>query len=256
PVNLLMASGIFFAIAPGIAKYSNVILRSAIVLLLLFAIILVNLEVPMQWEFMSPLQSLGDFKKMISFFLFNGYYSVLPWIIFFLAGLVHGRGNIRPNGFFPPSSLLGLGLVAMSFIVQQFFLGLYDNIDPIPTYGSIAFRLKLYFPAFVFFATGVCIMLLNLLTFFFSRYELPRYQKTIQNISSSKYSVYFFMMLFCFIISSGFNTVLLSQESMLILFTLGLTLLSVWVTLLWKKRLNPKAPVEWLVKYVSGSTKN
>jgi hypothetical protein len=255
PMNVFIASGLFYLCAPIFAQWNNVILRTLGVLSALLTIVLLNVDVTASVTFEGLNLSGAGFTDFFGFIFFNGYFSFLPWFTFFVAGMLFGRSSLHPRGYMPPISLAMVVGIGVSFLVEKFCVEIYGVRDQlnelsIPFIGS-----KLYLPAQLIFALCGCVLIVNLLLHAF-RGDQPRVRvKALQDFSSSKYSVFFFHLFFSFLLLTISTGVFFSKKSVLLISCLILIAASLFVVNVWKRKLSSNAPVEWIIKRISGSTK-
>ncbi|MBL0316454.1 MAG: DUF418 domain-containing protein [Flavobacteriales bacterium] len=191
----------------------------------------------------------------MGFILFNGYYSVLPWFTFFFAGLLLGRTEIRPRGILPPSSLLGIALIVISFVVNRYSKKLDNDVVLIQRFDFFLLNIRLLFPAFCVFGIGVSIVLTNTMMYAFRKLENRKLLKSIQTISSMKYSLFFFHTLIGLITMSATNLQFFTRKIVLISYVILATFLTFYLIFVWRKRVSEQGPMEWLIKRISGSAK-
>ncbi len=255
PLNVFIASGVFYLLAPIFAQWNNLILRTLGIASALLSVVMLNIDVAASVTFEGLKLNGAGFSELLGFLFFNGYYSVLPWFTFFIAGMLFGRSSLRPRGFFPPMNIAMVLGLALSFLVEKYCAEIYGvkdalNIVNIPVLGN-----KFYLPAYFIFALCIIILIMNLLLHGF-RGEQPRGRvKFLQNFSSSKYSVLFFHLFFTYLLISISTGVMFRERLMLITTSLFFILLSLILVNVWKNKLSSNAPIEWIIKRISGSTK-
>ncbi len=254
-LNLLLACGIFYLLAPVVAEWNNIILRTLCIASALMTVVLINFDLPASVTTFSVKLSGADGKDLLAFLMFNGYFSVLPWITFFLAGMLYGRSEMRPRGLYPISSIVCVVAMALAFFVEEYCKTLYGMRDSVDTISVFPFSFKFYLPAFLIFSIASCILFLNVLLYVF-RKDIPlKFEQFVQSFSSSKYSIYFFASFLGFIILNSSNTVAFRDKFVIFFTAITVIVLSIVLTAQWKKRLTQNAPVEWLIKRISGSAK-
>ena len=256
PINLFFITGFVYMLAPTITEWNNILLRILAIFILLVSMVFLNLEIPATVDIKTlALQGTG-WQQLVAFFIFNGYYSILPWSIFFILGLLHGRTDLRPKGILPPSSLLGLILMVGSLILEAYCAVVY-SFDHNKTGVMLPIlSLKMYMPSFLMFTAGMLVVFFNLANYSLRKVKNLKFIKWIQSNSASKYNTYFVIMLIGSLLNIIFNDVLFSRTWVIILLSLGLTLGSLYLTAFWKRKFTGKTPMEWLVKRIAGSTKN
>lgn len=255
PLNVLFASGIFYILAPLFANWNNIILRTLALAVSICAILMVNLDVATNVTFSNlDLQGLR-FSNLFSFFFFNSYYSILPWISFFLFGMLYGRNDLRMKGILPPSSLFALFTIGMAFIVQYYSSAFYTEGDKTEYLHIFPFNVKLYMPSFIIFGLGAITLILNVLIYVFRREMDKLIVRRIQGISGAKYSVVFFHLLISTIILSITNEIAFRSKWSILALSTATVALSIFITFIWKNKISDTTPIEWLIKRLSSSTK-
>jgi predicted acyltransferase len=195
------------------------------------------------------------FSNLFSFFFFNSYYSILPWICFFLFGMLYGRNDLRLKGILPPSSLFSIFIIGVAFFVQYYSAAFYTEGDKTEYLHIFPFNVRLYMPSFIIFGLGATTLLLNTLIYVFRRDLDKQIVRRIQGISGSKYSVVFFHLIFSVIILSITNVIAFRSKWSILVLAMGTVSLSIFVTLLWKNKISDTTPVEWFIKRLSSSSK-
>ncbi len=255
PLNLLFASGIFYILAPLFANWNNVILRTLGLAVAMSAILMINFDVDTNVIFSGlDLSGLG-FSSLFSFFFFNSYYSILPWICFFIFGMLYGRNDLRLKGMFPPASILAIGTILLSIFVQKNSHGWFAEGDKTEYLHVFPFNVKFYMPSFIIFCLGAITLLMNTLIYVFRRDLDRQVVKKIQSISGSKYSIIFFHLLFSVIVISITNEITFRNKWVIFLLAAGSVGISLAITLVWKNKISETAPIEWLIKRLSSSSK-
>lgn len=255
PLNILFASGIFYILAPLFANWNNMILRTLSLAVAMCAILMVNLDVDTNVSFSGLDLSGLRFSNLFSFIFFNSYYSILPWICFFLFGMLYGRNDLRLKGLFPPSSILAIGIIILSLFVQKYSHAFYTEGDKTEYLHIFPFNVKFYMPSFIIYCLGAITLLMNTLIYVFRRDLDRKLVKRIQSVSGAKYSVVFFHLLISVIIMSITNEIAFRNKWIIFLLALGTVVSSLVITLTWKNKISDTTPIEWLIKRLSSSTK-
>ncbi|MBX7052479.1 MAG: hypothetical protein K1X54_10635 [Flavobacteriales bacterium] len=255
PMNIFIASGLMYIAAPFVAQWNNVVLRLFTLMSVLLGIVLLYVDVPTYSSYNPPTLGGGEIYNVLGFLLFNGYYSILPWFTFFFAGLLFGRTEIRPRGILPPSSLLGIGLILLSFVVNRYSKKLDNDVVLIQRFDFFLLNIRLLFPAFCVYGIGISIVLTNTLMYVFRKLENRNWLKFIQTISSMKYSLFFFHTVIGLITLSATNLQFFSRKIVLLAYVVLASFLSFYLIFTWRKRVSEQGPMEWLIKRISGSAK-
>lgn len=255
PLNIFIASGIFYLLAPAFAQWNNLILRTLAVVTAMLAIVLLNLDIESNVRFSGLKLNGAGFSHFFSFLFFNGYYSVLPWITFFIAGMLFGRSSLRPRGWIPPASIAVCFGMLIAYFVEKYCIGLYGVKDVMNKLNFPLFGIKFYLPAFYIFAVCGIILLMNVLLYAFRKEMNRKLTKLLQSFSSSKYSIFFFLYFFGWIILNISNTIAFHNNKVIIIVAIFVIILSLSLTHFWKNKLSSTAPIEWIIKRLSGSAK-
>jgi hypothetical protein len=255
PMNIFIASGMMFLIVPFVAQWNTILLRILTLLIIVFGVSLLFLDVPTHTVYSLPSIGGGEIYNGMGFLFFNGYYSLLPWGVFFMAGLIFGRSEIRPRGILPPSSLVGIALIAFSLLINRYAKALDTDALLLKRSDLFFVNIRLLFPAFCLYGIGVSIFLLNLFIFMFRKLQSATLLKFFQTISSMKYSVILFYSLIGFITISATNVEFFSKRAILLVYVILATTLTFYLPFLWRKKLTEQGPMEYLIKRISGSAK-
>jgi len=255
PMNIFIASGMMFLIVPFIAQWNTIILRVLTLLIIVFGVTLLFLDVPTHTVYTLPSLGGGEIYNGMGFLFFNGYYSLLPWAVFFVAGLIFGRTEIRPRGVLPPSSIIGIVLIGFSFLVNRYAKVLDTDALFLRRSDLFFMNIRLLFPAFCLYGMGVSIVVLNLFIFTFRKLQSTTLLKFFQTISSMKYSVILFYTLIGFITISATNVAFFSKRGILVVYVILATTLTFYLPFLWRKKVTEQGPMEYFIKRISGSAK-
>jgi hypothetical protein len=255
PMNIFIASGMMFLIVPFVAQWNTIILRIVTLLIIVFGVTLLFLDVPTHTVYSFPSLGGGEIYNGLGFLFFNGYYSLLPWAVFFTSGLIFGRSEIRPRGVLPPSSLLGLALIASAFVIHKYAKVLDTDALVLRRSDLFFMNIRLLFPAFCLYGIGFSIVLLNLFIFTFRKLQSATLLKFFQTVSSMKYSVVLFYTLIGFITISATNVEFFSKRIILFFYVILSTALTFYLPFLWRKKVTEQGPMEFVIKRISGSAK-
>ncbi len=255
PMNIFIASGLFYLMAPLFAQWNNLILRSLGVVSAILSVVMLNVDVAAAVTFEGLNFNGVSFKDLLSFIFFNGYYSILPWFTFFIGGMLFGRGSHRPRGYFPPINLAMVVGIGLAFLVEDYCSNIYTlknelNILQIPILGA-----KFFLPSFLIFSLCLITLLLNILLHLFRDEQSRTMVKALHSFASSKYSLFFFHLFFSFLLISISTGIMFRDRVIITVTTLVIMFLSFILVRVWKNKLSNTTPIEWLIKRISGSTK-
>ncbi len=256
-VNIFVCCGIFYMLAPQIVKYSTSILGVFAILLGLMSIALINLGVPTFVHFSTIELSGSGPKEFIGFFLFNGYFSVLPWAVFFIVGLMVGRSHLQMKSLIGPSNMISFILITAGVFLEKMTSGYYVNREITGIEGNIfLLQNKFFLPGFVVFACGVCILLTNLCIYVMKDLENRKSISLLNAISGSKYSIYVIHLLIGLFTTAIFTSESFKNRYVILVYIVIVCYACIWSVMAWKKRINELAPIEWMMKRLSGSVRN
>jgi hypothetical protein len=255
PMNLLLASGLMIMITPFVAQWNNILIRVIMLLSVVFGITMLYLDVPTSAIYMVPSLEGGEIYNGMGFLLFNGYFSPLPWMIFFFAGLIFGRSEIRPKGWLPPSSIIGFVMIIASYWINKFVQILDTDALLLRRFDIRIFNIRLLFPAFCVYGVGVCLIVMNAFIYFFRNLTNTAFLRFVQTISSMKYSVILFYTIIGTVTILATNIEFFSKSVSLALYVLVASGLTFYLPFLWRKKVSEKGPMEFIIKRISGSAK-
>ena len=255
PMNMFIAVGIMYFVAPYVVQWNNTILRVLIILGLFIAHGLLFIHVPSSVSFKIPEIHGGGIIDLTGFVFFNGYFSILPWFLLFIAGMLFGRSDLRARGWLPPNSIVGVALVGVGILLQVVLKRIDVTYLDLRRFDNPLLNFRLLMPSFVFVSIGFSMILINATNYFFRVFEAVKIVKLASLFSSMKYSV----LLFQLIISS--LTIVLTpgaffaKSSVLIGFCIAATIFTFYLPIFWSKKISNKGPLEWTFKRISGSAK-
>jgi hypothetical protein len=255
-MNIFIASGFMYFLSQFLALWNNIVLRILMVVVIVLGFSLLYVGVPATVEYSPPTLQGGNMINLSGFLFFNGYFSIIPWSIFFLAGMQFGRLNISTKGMLPPSSIFGLTLIIASFFIQYYSSPLQQRFDAVEHQDSLFLKLRFFYLAFIFYAIGLSICVVNFFIFAFKAFESKRILRFTQTVSSMKYSVLFFQIMVGLLTMAVTNSPIFTNKIVLAIYILIASFITFYLVIMWKKRINDQGPVEWVVKRIAGSTKS
>ncbi len=255
PMNIFIASGMMFLVIPFVAQWNNVLIRVITLLTVVFGVTLLFLDVPAHTTYTLPSLGGGEIYNGLGFLFFNGYYSLLPWVVFFFAGLIFGRTDVRPKGWLPPSSVIAVLLVVAAFFVNGYAKILDTDALLLRRSDLFFMNIRLLFPSFCLYGIGLSIFLLNANIYLFRRLTAPKLLKFVQTISSMKYSVVLFYTLIGVVTLTATNVEFFSKRLALSVYVVLATVLTFYLPFIWRKKVTEQGPMEYLIKRISGSAK-
>jgi hypothetical protein len=255
-MNIFIIIGASFIVSGLFRKTDGIVLHGLSLFIIFISMVLINLDIPFRLGYFGIDFQNDGLVKLAAFLLFNGYYSFFPWVAIFLSGMAVGKGALRPRGFFPPSSLVAILIIAAGFLVDRYCEGLYPQMDMYRAKFLFPFDHLIYQPSFMLFIIGFSWLLINFVNHFFTFIHAERTLELIKDLSYQKYSILFFFYFFCTLFILGFahsGTIIVGFSFPL---TLMISLIILYISImfimkLWKKKVNKYTPVEWLIKSVS-----
>jgi len=265
PANILVISGICFFVSPLFIRWESLFLQILLFAVVLLSTVLGNLDIPIYPSFAGfKLQEVSA-VNIVGFLFFNGYYSVLPWISFFILGVVFGKSGVKVRGWFPPIAVFGTIMMIAGIVVQPLLNNMFGGIGELNVFSNDIIGIRFHSFSFFLFESGLILMSVSAINYFGKKWNETisgaKMIGWIDRFSSSKYTLYFFVCLETGILWSmvkggnqariyWFKPIYILIPTSLIMLAFSF-LLVIW----WKKKVTDKAPVEWLLKNISGSRK-
>jgi uncharacterized membrane protein YeiB len=265
PANILIIAGICFFVSPLFIRWDSVTLQILLFAIVLLSTVLGNLDIPIYPSFAwFKLQDVSAIN-IVGFLFFNGYYSVFPWISFFILGIVFGKSRVKVRGWFPPIAVFGAVMTIAGIVVQPFLNNMFGNIGELNVFSNNIMSIRFHSFSFILFESGLVLMAVSAINYFGKKWNETisgaKIIGWIDRFSSSKYTLYFFVCLetgiLWSLVKGGNQARIYWFKSAYILIPTSLVMLafSFLLVIWWKKKVTDKAPVEWLLKNISGSRK-
>jgi hypothetical protein len=259
-MDIFIILGVSYIIGSMIFQWEMMLLNVVVIALLFLGLVLINLDVRVFYHYsLLDLQE-SDFSELTSFIAFNGYYSVVPWVGFFVAGMAFGKGQIKPKGWFPPTTFIGIGLILVSLLTQRYCEALYDNVWMPSKSHFLPVKWTMFQPAFVFFAIGLSWILVNISNYIFTFVDNETFKARLRAMSKTKYSFLFITTFLATIVMALSNVtgtlpLALSDPFRVFIYLLFIILITNWINSTWVKKVNKYPMIEWLIKSISISNK-
>jgi uncharacterized membrane protein YeiB len=265
PANILVIAGACFFVSPLFIRWESVMLQILLFSVVLLSTVLGNLDIPIYPSFSGfKLQDVSAIN-IVGFLFFNGYYSVLPWISFFILGIVFGKSQVKFKGWFPPIAVLGAVITVAGVVVQPFLNKMFGDIGELNVFSNDIMSIRFHSFSFILFESGLVLIAVSAINYFGKKWNETisgaKIIGWIDRFSSSKYTLYFFVCLetgiLWSLVKGGNQARIYWFKSIYILIPTSIVMLasSFLLVLWWKKKVTDKAPVEWLLKNISGSRK-
>jgi len=265
PANILIIAGICFFVSPLFIRWESLLLQILLFSVVVLSTVLGNLDIPISPSFAGfKLQEVSA-VNILGFLFFNGNYSVLPWISFFILGIVFGKSSVKVRGWFPPIAVFGAAMTIAGIVVQPFLNKMFGDIGELNVFSNNIMSIRFHTFSFFLFESGLVLMAVSAINYFGKKWNETiggaKIIAWIDRFSSSKYTLYFFVCLetgvLWSLVKGGNQARIYWFKSIWILIPTSLVMmaLSFLLVLWWKKKVTDKAPVEWLLKNISGSRK-
>jgi uncharacterized protein len=256
PVNILILLGIMFIAAPFLAQLNSNILKSMMVLIFLGAVFVnqfgdVNLRPSrLSLDLVNPMTILNYLTNVVV----SGYYALIPWGGFFMAGMIFARNDIMQRRIVKLNNIAGLAGLALGIIIHfiWIFLNPQANMSAAGTYLPFKLLWIIQTPAFIVIGTALSVLLVNFLIGIGATYKNSRILKFTATIGSMKQSLYLAHLCIGSFLIFGFNSNSYDSYEVASIITLFVTILLFVLAFLWKKQHN-FGPVEWVIHRLSGN---
>jgi uncharacterized membrane protein len=146
-------------------------------------------------------------------------------------------------------------MIVASFFINRFAKKIDTDITVLQRSDLFFLNIRLLFPAFIIYAIGVSLLALNTSIYLFRKVENKRFLRTVQTISSQKYSVIFWHTVIGTITLLATNVQFFSKKIALLIYVALAMTLTLYLTFFWRKHVSEQGPIEWLIKRTSGSSK-
>jgi len=265
PANILVIAGVCFFVSPLFIRWDSLMLQILLFAIVLLSTVLGNLDIPIYPSFAGFKVQDVSAMNILGFLFFNGYYSVFPWLSFFILGVVFGKSHVKFKGWLPPVALLGAVITIAGIVVQPFLNNMFGDIGELNVFSNNIMSIRFHSFSFILFESGLVLMAVSAINYFGKKWNETisgaKIIGWIDRFSSSKYTLYFFVCLetgiLWSLVKGGNQARIYWFKSAYILIPTSLAMLasSFLLVLWWKKKVTDKAPVEWLLKNISGSRK-
>jgi uncharacterized protein len=257
PIDILITLGICTMACPLLFLINSGFLRFLVLATGVFSLIIGSFtDLILTTEAIDLSKSFSDIIiDSVLFVLLSGYYSIFPWALFFLLGVMYSRHdflskqNATRSGFWALFAIaIGVGVELITF---EFFtpISSLQNTNVVP----FAFMLPVYLPGFLFIAYGLCIICLN--TCVWLNHQLQKWKAlhTLRQIGSMKHSLYYFHFLVGGIAMFYMDAIEIEDKRLIAFLVTGYFVLCIVFTVLWKMKYR-LGPIEWVLERIT--TKN
>ena len=166
PANILVIAGVCFFVSPLFVRWDSLMLQILLFAIVLLSTVLGNLDIPIYPSFAGfKLQDVSA-MNIVGFLFFNGYYSVLPWISFFILGIVFGKSHVKFKGWLPPIALLGAGITIAGIVVQPFLNNMFGDIGELNVFSNNIMSIRFHSFSFILFESGLVLVAVSAIYYF------------------------------------------------------------------------------------------
>jgi hypothetical protein len=146
-------------------------------------------------------------------------------------------------------------MMISSYWVHKFAKTLDTDALMLQRFDFNLMNMRLMFPAFCVYGIGMCLVVVNAFIYFFRRLSHPGLLRFVQTISSMKYSVVLFYTVIGALTILAANIEFFQNRIALFVYVVLATVLTFYLPFLWRKKVNEKGPMEFVIKRISGSAK-
>lgn len=255
PIQMLSLLGVLFLTAPILTQLTGSILRVLYVVDVVSAILFFSFG---DAGGVSTAPAFAVNEEFVlgysSYFLVSGYFSLLPWAVFFISGVLFGRLDFLNPKIKRTSGFLSWVAIIVGSILQIFGGSLFTTVAETKSLLIFPFIFTPEFNiiSFILIATGLSIILLNACIQWSEKKKGANARLLLQRMGSIKHSLYVNHLIYGIVLilvfgSRGIHD--LGVMLALVGFFMGASVAFTW---LWKKQFN-LGPVEWVLKLLSGS---
>jgi hypothetical protein len=252
-MNIFIIVGVMMFLSQYITRLSDIALSVLLFMMISLGVIFLMLGVPHHIVYNLPQLSGSGWINLFGFIFFNGYFSILPWCTFFMAGLLFGRLKTSGLGILPPTSLVGVMMIIAALILDKYGKPFQELEYNIHASESVYLQLRVFYLPFILYGIGLSIIVVNACQYFGKKFENRNMTKMVQSISAMKYSILFFQVILTSIIMGIANSPTFNNKLVLIVVAIFSSFIVFYLANLWRSKVNELGPVEFVVKRIAGS---
>ncbi|HEY8405145.1 MAG TPA: hypothetical protein VIK71_11095 [Flavobacteriales bacterium] len=252
-MNMFVIVGILFFLTQYIARWSELALALLLFSVISLGVILLMLGVPHQIVYTMPQISGSDWHSLFGFLFFNGYFSLLPWSTFYIAGVLFGRLKTSGLGIIPPTSIIGILLIIGALLMDVYLPKFQELTYKVNASENIYLQWRVSYLPFILYGIGLSMVVMNACQYFGKYIEHRGFKKMVQTFSAMKYSILFFQILLTSIILGIANKPTFNSLMLLMIVALVSTFLVFYLASMWRSKINELGPIEFVVKRIAGS---
>lgn len=186
--------------------------------------------------------------SLVNHFLKNGHYALLPWFLFWIVGLIYSRGDFFTKKGKDLRSFMGVILLIIGGFIEFFFEYVLSGGTSASNHPfNRSSILDLHLPSFLVAASGLIIIVFNLIMKFNERVESGTLITALRFFGKMKYSVLLAQAIVGGMISFRLTGLETYGCASIIAMTVSGTILSIIVSYFWTKRFG-LGPVEKVLK--------
>lgn len=254
PIDILITLGICTLVCPLLLVVNSSFLRFFALSIGLITLVIGSFtDLILSTEVLDT--SVGFSELIIDsvlYILISSYYSILPWAMFFIVGIMYSRQdflnkkNATRSVFWAIMAvLIGAGIELITFEFFNIFTSLQGK-DVVP----FNFILPVYLPGFLIMAWGLCIIFLNTCIWINNQLIGWKSFHILRQIGSMRHTFYYLHFLVGGIAMSLLEVIDMDHKKFIALLVTGYLVFCIIFTKLWKNRFR-LGPVEWVMDRLS-----
>lgn len=252
-MNIFIIVGAMMFLAQYITRLSDIALSVLLIMMISLGVIFLMLGVPHHIVYNLPQLSGSGWINLFGFIFFNGYFSILPWCIFFITGVLFGRLKTSGLGILPPTSLVGFAMIVAAVVLDKYGKPFQELNYNVHASESIYLQLRVFYLPFILYGIGLSMIVINACQYFGRNNENRKLSKMVQSISAMKYSILFFQVILTSLIMGIANSPTFNNKLVLTMVAVFSSIIVFYVANIWRSKVNELGPVEFVVKRIARS---
>lgn len=255
PINILITLGVCTIACPILLYIHSSFLRFLALMIGVAALIIGSFtDLILTTEAIDTSKGFGSIIIDTGMFaLLSGYYSIFPWALFFMLGVMYSRQDFlnkrtsTRSGFWALLAIvagIGLEMITFKFFTQASALDARD----VP----FAFILPVYLPGFLIIAYGCCILALNISIWLNARLSKWKALHTLRQVGSMKHTFYYVHFVLGAILMAVMDSLNVENRMLIAIAVSAYFVICILFAMIWKKR-HRLGPLEMLMDRFSGT---
>lgn len=257
PVNIFISLGLFFILSSLLLQLNSGILWFLALITALISIALISFSgIDSSPEaFTANVTSAKLLEELMQFFILKDYYSIFPWFLFFLMGIVYGRYDFLKSSRIKMANIVGVLMIIAGIVIHLFTDSFFQKASQSAINFVIPFidEPRVVLPAYLFVALGASVLFINFFLFLSIRFREKKWLRFLATIGKIKYSIYLMHILLGLTLAWLFNGFVFKSRLIISICVLCLILSTFLFTYYWRNNKFKKGPLENIIHRLAGT---